>query len=136
MNKTYSETYIVTVSKSQETNHPKMEVWRDENGITNNRNGPAVITYDPASGAILEKCWVLNGEVSRPEDEGPAIIRYAPDSGRKISEQFYSNGVPHRLAGPAIIERDVQTGSTTRTEHYHNGELVPAGSSEENHFEP
>lgn len=87
--------------------------------------GPALIQRDAATGAVLCEEYRRNGLLHRDEEEGPAAISSAPGAAKSHPhhESYYADGEPHRLRGPAIVERCPDTGEVIHEWHHRHGLL-------------
>lgn len=97
-----------------------LQTWFNTAGIVDHATGPAVIEYDPASGEIVERQWIVGGLLHRLESDGPAIIAFDPES-RTQRESYFNTGRPHRIYGPAIIIRNIDTGKILRQGFFRDG---------------
>lgn len=70
---------------------------------------PALIERDNDTGAVTRAGWYQHGDLFRPEG-GPALVIVDPGTGVAMREEYRLYGMLHREDGPALIERDAQSG--------------------------
>lgn len=120
MSKNKEEFYTVQEITCPKSGKLLSQTWYNSAGIEDHANGPAVIEYDPVSGDVIRREWIVGGSLHRPEDEGPAVINYDPDL-RTCREAFYNSGRLHRIHGPAIVITNVDTGKVLQCAYARNG---------------
>lgn len=109
MTDTYEETFTVSIERNAETGQMLKQVWR-RNGRLGNTAGPAVTTYDPLTGNVVEERWMRNNQTSRLEMDGPAVIQYDPCSTNPVKQMYFADGNLHRISGPAVVVLDAASG--------------------------
>src|ERR1043165_1491832 len=58
---------------------------------------------DPESGWVQFIFHLEDGRLHRAEAEGPAFITYISQNGGLLREEYYQDGLTHRVGGPATI---------------------------------
>lgn len=85
---------------------------------------PSTVVVDVETGFQVFKEWSsANGAVSRLEGQ-PAIVSIDLETKVVIKEQYWEHGKPHRVNGPADIERDRFTGEVTSARFFMNGNEI------------
>lgn len=97
----------------------KQEVWYNETGQLHRDDGPAVVMYSQNAAKIYEE-WRKNGLIWK--EDGPAVIEYF-ESGEKASESWFNEKSRlHRSKAPAHIKYE-KDGAVNQEEYYENGLL-------------
>jgi hypothetical protein len=86
-------------------------------------DGPALIERHAATRSIVTEEYRYQGLLHRDEHQGPASACFTPGTADPHHEAYYCNGEPHRLNGPAVIERSVATGDSQNEWHFCEGQL-------------
>ncbi|MCC8978899.1 hypothetical protein [Bradyrhizobium acaciae] len=92
------------------------------NGVLHRSNGPASMARDTAGRVTLEG-WLRDGLMHRDEQDGPALVERDSETGVFVLEFYYQHGELHRRKGPSRIERDRTTGIVSMEEYHLEGRL-------------
>jgi hypothetical protein len=105
-------------------------------GALHRDNGPAYVEYN-LYGRTLTEVWYKNGVCGRDDHPsrrgayrgtsgGPAVVEYDPTTRRSIREEWRTlpGGNLHRKNGPAVIERDSETGTITKAAWFQGGRAI------------
>jgi hypothetical protein len=95
------------------------ETWYREAKL-HREDGPAKISPDPATGAVMKEEWYREGKMHR--DDGPAAIARDAATGVVILELWVSEDRMHREGGPAPIKYDAATGAVINEAWWLDGE--------------
>ncbi len=93
---------------------------------------PSTVVVDVKTGVQVFQEWsAKDGSVSRSGGK-PAILTKDLETGVIIKEQYWENGKPHRMDGPADIERDRSTGEVTNVRFFIRGKETAASGPHKN----
>lgn len=120
MSSVINETYSVEVLRDSETGEKVRERWTLD-GKLHRTDGPALQGWD--NGKLTAQEWWLKDKPSRLGGK-PACLEIDPDSDVVVSEKYFVDGKPHKLGGPALIERDALTGQVTMAHYYRDGQKL------------
>lgn len=118
--KNREEIYTVKETSCPKSGGLLSQTWYNTAGIEDHANGPAVIRYDPNSGEVVERQWIVGGMLHRPQTEGPAVITFDPQS-RTQRESYFVCDKLHRTHGPAILITNIDTGEVLQQGFFRNG---------------
>lgn len=90
----------------------------------NRSNGPAEVLYSGETGEVLRQQW-YRINVERRYEERPSFWERDETTGVIVKERYCDWGRLHRLDGPALIERDRETGEILHCEWHIDGVRIP-----------
>lgn len=78
---------------------------------------------DLETGVVVEERYTWDWETHRDSKEGPALIERDPETGHITCEMYYEYNQRHRDGGPAFISYSYTDGSVMRQQWYRRGHL-------------